>query len=262
MDGNRFFGGVHAGDLGLGDGIATGFRVLTKPAYVLVVLIVSAIISLTLDQALGPIVLDRLVLGRDALEERLPLLLSSAIVSVIGSMLVSTYGQVWLVLATSTGEPTIRAALARTLERWLAVLVAGISIGLLGIAVALPLLLVVGRAAVVVLVPILIYFGARLSLATWLAADSRGPVAAIRESWAISRGNVLQIVVWNVALGAIIFVISGAMALVLGDFALGVAILQGITVAIEFGVGVALYRNIQARGEPRDPTRDARGYLV
>jgi hypothetical protein len=262
VDPKQFFGGVHAGDLGLGDGLATGFRVLTKPAYIVVVLIASVIISLTIEQAIGSLLRDRLALGTDILEERLPLLLSSAIVSVVGGMLVSTYGQVWLVLATSTGEPTVRAALARTLDRWLALVGAGLVIGLLGIAVSVPLLLVVGRAAVVLLVPFLVYFGSRLSLATWFAADGHGTVAAIRESWAVTRGRVVQIVAWNIVLGLVIGVMNALVGAVLGEFPLGVAIVQGFAVAIEFGVGVALYRNIQARAELGDPTRDARGYLV
>lgn len=48
----------------------------------------------------------------------------------------------------------------------------------------------------------------------------------------------------------------------LGGFELGRALVQGLTVAVEVGFGVALFGNVQARAEPGDATRDARGSLV
>ena len=257
-----FFHGVAPDDLGLGDAISSGFRVLVRPGFVLVVLVLTMIITLTVEAAIGSIIRDRLRVTTEALEARAPVLISSAIVAFIGNLVVSTYGQVWLVLASSIGEPSFRTAIERTLDRMLAVLAAGLLTAILFVAIALPFLVLGFPVAALILVPVTIYGGSRLSFSTWLAADGRGPIAAIKESWAISRGHVLQIVGWNLAIGIVILLVSAAISIALGAAGFGGAIAQGITVAIDFGASIALLRSVQSKASHPDPRRDARGYLV
>lgn len=257
----RFFNGTPIADLGLGDSIRTGFRVLTKLSFFLPVLIMTAVITLTLGIAIEPLVRDRFTLTPDDLASRVPLLVSSGIAAIIGSLLTSTYGQVWLALASSTGEPTFSVAIRATMERWLAVIGAGLLTFALYVVVALPLFLINNPAVLLVLLPVFIYLGCRLAFATWLAADGRGPIEAIRASWSMSRGQLLRIVGWNVALGIVLAIVGLVLELVLGGSAIGAATARGVTLAIQFGAGVALFRKVQADAAGTEAPREERGDL-
>ena len=249
----RFFNGVAVQDLGLGDAISTGFRVLSKWNFLVPVLVVSVIVTFTLITALGPIIRDQLVRGSAALDGRMSIVISSAIVAIIGSLFAATYGQVWLIAATSGPEPSIGEALRRSLDRWLAVLGSGFLSGLILVFASLPLAFLLGRGGstmdvvlVLVFVPPLLWLGARLTFATWLAADGRGPIESVRQSWQMTRGLVLRVIGWRLAYGLLIAAVGLALGLVLDRFALGTAINQGIALAIEFGATIALYRKVEA----------------
>lgn len=163
-------------------------------------------------------------------------------------------------MATRDREPSSSEALRGTLDRWLAVLGAGLLTGGLLAMVFVPLVLVFRNIVVlIVLVPIVIYLVSRLSFATWLAAEGKGPVEAVRLSWSLSKGRVLRVLGWGFAFGIVIAILSAIVGLVLDRVPFGSAILQGVTTAMQFGFGIALYRKVEF--EARDQPRDPRGYL-
>jgi len=158
-----------------------------------------------------------------------------------------------ILICVAASERTIGEALRRSVDRWLAVLGSGVISGLILVLVSLPfaiLLLAADRATAVVLalvfLPPLAWLGARLTFATWLAADGRAPIDAVRESWRMTHGQVLRVIGWRFAYGIVIALVSWALGLVLNQIALGAAINQAIALAIEFGATIALFRKVQA----------------
>lgn len=165
-----------------------------------------------------------------------PLLLLVTVVQFIGSMGL-------FALLTDRGNPTVGEALATGLKsipsyiaaQFLSALGAGIVLGLpLGLLAALAPPVAVAIAGIA-LVALLAYIVVKLSLiAPAIAIEGeRNPIAAIRRSWQLTKGNSLRIFIFVallvVVIGIIATLVSGILGLVFAAF--------GDTVA-EIGGGV------------------------
>lgn len=240
-----FFRGVAPEDLGIGDAIAAGFRVLLKPIFLVPVLVLSVLITLTVAIALGPLLVPGRPIGTADIEGRLSVIVSSTIVAVIGGLLATVYGQVWLVAATSGPEPSFGQALDVSVRRWLAILGSGLLTGALLVLAVVPAA-AFGVLALLLSLPVFVWLFCRLAMATWLAADGRGPVESVSGSWRMTEGQVMRVFGWRFAYGIVFGIVTYVLGIVFEAFVLGVAVVQGIGLAMEFGAGVALYRKVAA----------------
>jgi hypothetical protein len=69
----------------------------------------------------------------------------------------------------------------------------------------------------VVLLPLLIYFGARLMLMTPIAAgEETGPIGLIRRSWALTRNHVWKLIAFMILVGITVGVVSGVIQMLAG----------------------------------------------
>lgn len=162
----------------------------------------------------------------------------------VASFLLGFIGQIALSYLAVRGNASVGEALARGAKRLpsllIAILLLGAALGLVAFATILvALLLVPGLAeqppsdeAVrslliicgIVLLPIILYFGARLVLLTPVAAaEEGGPLAIIRRSWALTAGKVWQLIGFLLMIGILVLVVNYAVATVGGIFAIAVA---------------------------------------
>ena len=151
-----------------------------------------------------------------------PFLLAVSIAGFIGSMAL-------LALLTDRGNPTVGEALGKGIRsipayivaQLLSALGAGVIIGLpLGLLAALAPPAVVGIAGLA-LVVVVIYLAVKFSLIAPVIAidEERNPIAAIRRSWQLTKGNSLRIFAFFVLLFVVIVIIGalvqGILTLVL-----------------------------------------------
>jgi hypothetical protein len=151
-----------------------------------------------------------------------PFLLAVSIAGFIGSMSL-------LALLSDRGNPTVGEAMGKGIRaipayiaaQLLSALLAGVMIGLpLGLLAALAPPAVVGIAAIA-LVVLVIYLAVKFSLIAPVIAidEERNPMAAIRRSWRLTKGNSLRIFAFFVLLFVVIVIIGalvqGILTLVL-----------------------------------------------
>lgn len=261
------FGGVQPANLTLGNAIEAAFRALAKPAFIGPILVLSVVINAILEATVQPIIGQAMSVspsGRPTIEDMnafLGALGVTFVVSLIGGIVVAVYGTVWAVTASVGSLPTIGQTVRLAGQRWPGVLGTGLVVGamtLAAVAVGVVLLAVLSQVSAAVafgvaigLVVVFVYFVARLYMASWLAADGLGVGASIRTSWRITEGQVLRIVGWTFIYGLLFALIAGALGVVLGSVPyVGTGISQGITLALGYGAGVALYRRTQAGAMP------------
>lgn len=261
------FGGVQPANLTLGNAIAAAFRALAKPAFIGPILVLSVLINAILEATVQPMLGQAMSLspsGQPTIEDMNALLGAlgvTLVVSLLGGIVVAVYGSVWAVAASVGSLPTIGETLRLAGQRWVGVLGAGLVVGaitLTAVAVGVLFLAVLSQVSAAVafgvavgLIIVFIYFVARLYMASWLAADGLGVGASIRTSWRITEGQVLRIVGWTFIYGLLFALVAGALGVVLGRVPyIGAGISQGVTLALGYGAGVALYRKTQASALP------------
>ncbi len=189
-----------------------------------------------------------------------PLLLVIAIVQFIGSMSL-------FALLTDRDNPTVGEALGTGIKgipsylaaQLISALGAGLAIGLpIGLiaAVAPP---AVATLAVVIAIPVIIYFVIKFSLiAPAIAIEGeRNPIAAIKRSWLLTKGNSLRILLFLFLLiftiGIIATLVSGVIGLVLSAMGepvatIGInatsALVNALVTVILLVVTVAIHRQL------------------
>jgi hypothetical protein len=261
------FGAVAPRDLTLGNAIEGAFRSLAKPAFIGPILVISVLINAVLEITLQPIIARSVALsptGRPTIEDINAFLGAAAVsfvVALIGGIIVALYGSVWAVTASIGPAPTIGETLRLAGRRWVGVLGTGLVVGLITIAAVIAGVVVLGllsqiSAAIgfgvaIGLGIVFIYFVARLYMASWLAADGVSVMGSVQGSWRMTEGQVLRILGWSIVYGLLFALVAAAAGAVLGLVPLiGGGIAQGLSLALGYGAGVALYRKTQANAAP------------
>jgi len=250
------YGGRPPAQLTLSDAITTGFRMVLQPNFVIPILAIGVVVNLVVMAAFVPF-LVRMIAGDSTSGTLLggamiAGVFGALIASVIGGILLNLYGQVWATMASVGEAPTMQAAFTRLGGRWMSILGAGLisAVATLGIMVVGGLLgaLLGALGILVILVALVavIYVGARLSLAGWLAADGSAAMDAVRGSWELTGSKLLLIVGWSLAYGIIFAIVGGILGAVLGFVPLiGPALSTTVGSAFGFGAGVTLYRRVK-----------------
>jgi hypothetical protein len=261
------FRGVHPGRLTLGTAIEVAFRVLGRPALIIPIMVIAVIVNAITEVILGPSMtqLQSLSNGTPPTVEQLNQLFGALgaglALSLVGGMIAAIYGTVWAVSASIGPSPTLSQALALAGRRGAGVLGASLLVGAITLALLLVGVIVVAllsqaSAAVafglaMALLVALVWFAARLSMTTWLAADGGAVIPSLRTSWRITEGNVLRIAGWTFVYGLLFALVAGAAGVVLGRVPyVGQGIAQGLTLTLGFGAGVTLFRRTQASAPP------------
>ena len=255
-------------NLTLGNAISTGFRVLTKPTFIVPVLVLGTIVITIVQAIFGPLITQFSAgggLGDAEVSARIGSLIGGFAVALIGGIVISVYGQVWVNAATSGPIPTFGEVLSLSMRRALGIIGSGfvvmllLLLGFVGFAlvrgVAGDLLGGAGVIAFVAFVVAMIWLSLRLSLAVWLAADGISISESISGSWAMTKGNLLRIIGWTIGFG-LVFAITIAIAEIVLDQlpTIGIALGQSLQIALGYGAGVALYRRTQAAARGVDAT--------
>lgn len=131
-----------------------------------------------------------------------------------------------LTLFTDRRRPTVRQAIGRgfagLIPYLISQLILGVGVGLIGGAI-LTVAAVTGLAALVALVTVLIAIGllyawVRSSLAAPVVAveEERNPLAALRRSWALTRGNTLRITMFYVLVALAFLAVIGVIMMLVG----------------------------------------------
>jgi hypothetical protein len=191
-----------------------------------------------------------------------PLVLTLTVVQFVGSMGL-------FALLTDRGNPTVGEALGTGLRsiptyiaaQLLSALGAGLMLGVpLGLALSLGSV-TVGVLLGLVLLVLLIYVFVKLSLTAPVIAieGERNPIAALRRSWWLTKGNSVRILVFILLLAVVISIIaalvSGILGLVLAAFGEPVAsvgsavvgaIVNAVVTVIFLVVTVAIHRQLAA----------------
>jgi hypothetical protein len=251
------YGGRPPAQLTLTDAIMTGFRTAIQPNFVIPILVIGVVVNLVVMAAFVPLLAP--IIGGGSTSAALiggafiSGIVGALVASTIGGILLNLYGQVWATMASVGDAPTMQVAFARVNERWMSILGAGlISAGAtLGIMLVGGLLSAVlgalGILLFLVTIVVVIYVGARLSLAGWLAADGAGAMDAVRGSWELSGSKLLLIVGWVLAYGIVFAIVGGTLGAILGFIPLiGSALATTVGSAFGFGAGVTLYRKVKS----------------
>jgi hypothetical protein len=189
-----------------------------------------------------------------------PLLLVLTVVQFVGSMGL-------FALLTDRGNPTVAEALGtglRSIPTYIAAQVIG-ALGA-GLALGIPFGLVLAAAPVFVgvligfvLLVVLVYIFVKLSLAAPVIAieGERNPIAALRRSWRLTKGNSARILIFIVLLAVVISIVaalvSGIIGLILAAFGESVAtigngavgaLVNAVVTVIFLVVTVAIHRQL------------------
>lgn len=161
---------------------------------------------------------ERMTAGTLRSEELLgyaPVFLVILLVSLIGTLAIYTLA---LRPAVSVGE-ALRHGVGRLLPALGVTILIGLIFGVLAALLSIPLALgaaASGTAApgasallLLLLVPVAIYLFARVYLAQVAVVDGRGPISALKTSWALTRGNVGRLIV----LLLVVFIVAGVVYL-------------------------------------------------
>ena len=252
-----------AASLTLGDAITTGFTIVSKPTFIVPILViglvVNAVVSLLFTPVLNAVTPstttgDLSGFNTGALAGAV---VGSVIFGIIGGILLNLYGQIWAVSASSGPLPTTNDVIALMSQRWAGIIATGLVVGAITVVLLLVYLFVMvltfaaaGVLGLLVMVAGavgLAWVGAKLSMSGWLAAEGANVGDAINGSWKITQGNLLRIVGWGFAYGILFGIVAGVLGAVLGLVpVLGPAIAQAIGSALGYGGGVTLYRRTQA----------------
>jgi hypothetical protein len=264
------FRGVPPRHLTLGSAIEVAFRALGKPALLIPIMVIAIVVNAVTEVILGPSTgqLQAIANGTTPTVEELNQLLGALgaglLFSLVGGMIAAIYGTVWAVAASIGPAPTVSQALALAGRRGprvlgASLLVAVIMLGLLlagGIIVAglSQASAAIGFGLAVALLVALVWFVARLSMTSWLAADGTAVMASLRTSWRITEGSVMRIVGWTFVYGLLFALVAGAAGIVLGRIPyVGQGVAQGLTLVLGYGAGVTLFRRTQASAPPPAP---------
>lgn len=188
-----------------------------------------------------------------------PLFLALTIVQFIGVMGV-------FALLSDRGNPTVGEALAtgvRSIPSYIAAqLISTVGIGL---AVGIPLSLLslaspaLGAVAVLLALPVMAWLLIRFAMTTPVIAieGERNPIAALRRSWKLTKGNSLRIFLFLFLLmftiGILATLVSGILGLILSAFgepvaSIGIdivgALVTALVTTVFLVVSVAIYRQL------------------
>lgn len=251
-----------AASLTLGDAITTGFTIVSKPTFIVPMLVIGVVVHAVVSILFRP-VLDSVApsstgdltgLNTSALAGAV---FGSLAISIIGGVLLNLYGQIWAVAASSGPLPTVNDVIGLMQARWLAIIATGVVVGGISLVMLIVLVIVViaafaaaGALGLLVLLAGIVgaaWVGAKLSMAGWLAASGANVGDAINGSWRITQGNLLRIIGWGFAYGILFGIVAGILGAVLGLIpTIGPAIGQSIGSALGYGGGVTLFRRTQA----------------
>lgn len=251
-----------AASLTLGDAITTGFTIISKPTFIVPVLVIGLVVNAVVSLLFTP-VLDAFTpsstgdLSGINTGSLVGAVVGSVVFGIVGGVLLNLYGQIWAVSASSGPLPTVNDVIALMQQRWIAIIATGLVVGAITIGLVFVWLLVTGvsfAAAGVLGLLVLVagivgiaWVGAKLSMAGWLAAEGANVGDALNGSWRITQNNLLRIIGWGFAYGILFGIVSGIIGAVLGLIpVLGPAIAQSIGSALGYGGGVTLYRRTQA----------------
>lgn len=244
----------------LADAIRTGIGLVGQPTFLVPVLVIGVIVNAVVEAAIGPLIPSAPPADSATLPEvqaMVAALIPTFIFAVIGGILMSLYGQVWAVDASSGPFPSVSRVFGLAASRWIGVIGTGIAVGSMLIALSIGLLFLAALAeglgrglsvlALIPMVGIAVWVGARLSLAGWLAAEGGSILNSIGGSWRMTEGQVLRIVGWSLGYG----LLFGAIGWILGELLsvvpyIGAGVTEAFSTALGFGAGVTLYRRIQA----------------
>jgi hypothetical protein len=266
------FAGIPFDELTLTTAFEVAFRVLAKPAFILPIIAASVAVNAFLEAFILPMFTDSISFsptGGTRIEDLDGLLTGfglTFVIGIIGSVVVSMYGQIWAVTASAGPYPSVDQTFeiaARRLGRFLvaAVIASFLTLAAVFVFLAPAFLLIRDNPAIAVLlmlaliIPYMLVF-ARISMIMWLAADGQPVAASVVGSWRITRGGVLRILGWSIATGLVISLLTFGIGAVLSPVPLiGGGIAQGVQLAMGYGAGVTLFRRTQAAAMP--PTRVA-----
>ena len=259
---SALFGSVKPANLTLSNAIEAAFKALGKVSFIGPILVISVVINAIIELAIGDTLRSMtLTPGTRPTMADLNRILQAAgvsfIVTFLGGVLVSIYGQVWAVAASVGPFPTVGETFALAGRRWISILgavllVSVVSFGLVALAVLLLVVIAgfsqaIAFGASVGLIIVFIYVAARFGMAAWLAADGQSAIASVQTSWRMTENQVLRIVGWSLAYGLLIALLAGALGALLRPLPLiGTGIAQGITLALGYAAAVTLYRRTQA----------------
>lgn len=251
------FGGKTPAQLTLSDAIMTGFRMVTQVNFVIPILVIGVIVNAIVIAAILPIVIALIIPTSGTSSAVLGGAIVTGVVGaviggIIGGLLLNLYGQVWATMASVGEAPTVQAAFARVGVRWMSILGAGLIAGLVTVGIIIvggivgAALGVIGIIILIAAAVVGIYFGARLSMAGWLAADGAAAMEAVQTSWAMTQGKLLLIIGWGLAFGIVFGIVGGIIGAILGVIPfIGPALAQTASVAFGYGAGVTLYRKVK-----------------
>jgi hypothetical protein len=251
-----------AASLTLSDAITTGFTIVSKPTFIVPILVIGLVVNAVVTILFQP-VLDAVApsstgdLSGVNAGALVGAVMGSLAIGIIGGVLLNLYGQIWAVAASSGPLPTMNDVIELMKARWVAIIATGIVVGGISLVMLIVLVIVVGVAfaaagalGFLVLVAGAVgaaWVGAKLSMAGWLAAEGANVGDAINGSWRITQNNLLRIIGWGLAYGILFGIVSGVLGAVLGLVpVLGPAIAQSVGSALGYGGGVTLYRRTQA----------------
>jgi hypothetical protein len=251
--GPGLWGGKSASQLTLTDALMTGFRFLTKPNFILPILVIGVVVNLVVIAVFVPIILGIVLTGETAFGGAIvAAIVGGLIAAIVAGIVLNLYGLIWSVTASSGPEPTMQATFGLVGRRWINVLGAGVIVGVISLAMLLVIGIVAGLLGgiglIVGLVGIVgaVYVGVRLSMASWLAADGTGAVESVQASWRLTQGKLLLIAGWGIVFAIVFGIIGTLLGFVLDLIPLiGPALTQTIGAAFGFGAGVSLYRRVK-----------------
>jgi hypothetical protein len=179
------------------------------------------VVAVTLANGLAQLVLGGSLSDTQALSQALaggavdPSQVPSLVAGPIAVMIVSFVASWFLYANAIAGLRGTTLPLARIVLAGLGVVVSSLALMFLlviSIFVAMPVLFALGILGVVLLLamlPMLWYLALRLQFWAYALFDGEGIVAAAQRSWDISRGAVLRIFGWSVAVGLISLLVTG-----------------------------------------------------
>ena len=251
---SQLWGGKPTSQLTYMDALMTGFRLVTKPNFVLPVLAIGVVVSVIVVALILPLVTglvvpsDETVIGGAVVAA----FIGGIVAALIGGFIVNVYGQLWAVAASRGPEPTINEGMALVSKRWMNVLGSNVIVGLIvlgGLIVIGVVGALLGSLGILVFVAgfiALAYVGVRLSMAPWLAADGAAAVESVQASWRLTQGRMLRVFGWGLITGIVFGIIVNILGVILTNIPfVGDALTTTIALALGFGAGVTIYRSIK-----------------
>ncbi|HUQ42884.1 MAG TPA: hypothetical protein VM451_00530 [Candidatus Limnocylindria bacterium] len=265
----ELFSGKPASELTLGDAFQVAFGMLARPTFMLPILVISIVFGAITEAAFLPAITalrdpSALASGR-LLEQALGAFAALAAMGIITGLLASLYGQIWVVAASSGPLPNARSTFALAGRRAVGLLGTQLLVSLLAVtAIGILVALIVATrspaalaVALLLMIPY-VWFAARLSMASWLAADGGSFVGSLRGSWQITKGHVLRIVGWTIATAMVFGLLTSIIGSLLSVLPLvGSGIAQALDFGLTYGALVVLFRRIQAESMPSAVAIDA-----